>query len=669
MATNDPPVMPTPDDRVLQGRLSAVVIGSAAAGPLDVAWQPVWVVVSSGWVHLCVPPAEGCEFSSDAPVLAFASLEGRTVLRLGGGTSDRDEADWRTLLDSSAADRFPNAFGLFCQSRPKAPPLLLRAADPDEMQKWCAALVSACLPASGAAVDDGSKPAPVACLTSAAEASSSISSYDSVGSLQAAVEGSTASEEPSGGDAAVATPRVGVIASSPPPPPPSAPSPSAPASSRRSSVAAGAGLMRKLVSKKKLRFVRDGFDLDLSYITPQIIAMGIPSVGAEALYRNPATQVRALLEYYHKDRAKVYNLCAERDRQYEPSLLGLPASLLELHGCYDHNPCPLFMIAPFCASVQQWLEADPRNVAAIHCKAGKGRTGTMICAYLVWSGVNVDDALLDYGRKRTLNGKGVTIPSQRRYVLYTDALRSGGVAVREPPLFTVRSLMLHSPPLWATGKGVFLTIELVHVEDADARRWRTWKVYDHRKAPGGGGAPTVLVGEDPAGAASDASKRSTLSIRGSIRRGSMSLSLRGGGAQKGAQLVEVACPEKAQPVVAGDVKVTVQTPKGKLAQFWFHTAFVGETLHLDKEELDKACKDKKHKLLAADFAISLQMRRLPDEEAAEARRTLARDAEQGEVTYGDEVSAAHVQDDDDDDDDDDIEAEQSGRRLMSQTAT
>lgn len=34
-----------------------------------------------------------------------------------------------------------------------------------------------------------------------------------------------------------------------------------------------ANKIRTKVSKKKLRFVQDGFDLDLSYVTPQIIAM------------------------------------------------------------------------------------------------------------------------------------------------------------------------------------------------------------------------------------------------------------------------------------------------------------------------------------------------------------------------------------------------------------
>ena len=33
-----------------------------------------------------------------------------------------------------------------------------------------------------------------------------------------------------------------------------------------------------------------------------------------------------------------------------------------------------------------WMEADSENIIAIHCKGGKGRTGTMVATWLIESG-------------------------------------------------------------------------------------------------------------------------------------------------------------------------------------------------------------------------------------------------------------------------------------------
>ena len=51
--------------------------------------------------------------------------------------------------------------------------------------------------------------------------------------------------------------------------------------------------IKKIVSKKKRRFESEGFNLDLSYVTERVIAMGYPaSEHVEAIYRNSLEDVR-----------------------------------------------------------------------------------------------------------------------------------------------------------------------------------------------------------------------------------------------------------------------------------------------------------------------------------------------------------------------------------------
>eukprot|EP01050_Picozoa_sp_SAG11_P039167 SAG11_NODE_16346_length_550_cov_0.798226_2_plen_71_part_01 len=68
----------------------------------------------------------------------------------------------------------------------------------------------------------------------------------------------------------------------------------------------------------------------------------------------------------------------------------------------------------FCTVVTSFLARDPERVVAVHCKAGKGRTGTMIACLLLHMRdyATAEDAMQWFGYCRTSNGKGVTIPSQ-----------------------------------------------------------------------------------------------------------------------------------------------------------------------------------------------------------------------------------------------------------------
>lgn len=112
----------------------------------------------------------------------------------------------------------------------------------------------------------------------------------------------------------------------------------------------GLNIIRSLVSKKKYRYQENGFDLDLSYITPNIIAMGFPSEGLEAGYRNPIDEVVRFLDTMHPEMYKVYNLCSEKE--YSPSHFHHSVARFPFD---DHN-CPSFsMIIEFCDDALHYL--------------------------------------------------------------------------------------------------------------------------------------------------------------------------------------------------------------------------------------------------------------------------------------------------------------------------
>jgi len=213
------------------------------------------------------------------------------------------------------------------------------------------------------------------------------------------------------------------------------------------------------------------------------------------------------------------------------------------------------MIREFCSHVDTWLKADVKNVAAIHCKAGKGRTGTMICCYLLFCGAmkTASDVLEFYGVRRTHNGHGVTIPSQRRYVHYfAETVQPGWDSARERLLWSLRRIYISHLPTNESGEA--------HPE---------WK---------------PLVG---------------------VTRKDKTLLFVGQDDQSDPSVPTFHCEGL---VVQGDLKFELFNGKStkRILWFWLNTAFIPPghcSITLKKSEIDGICKDKDHKIVPADFHI------------------------------------------------------------------
>uniref|UniRef100_A0A803TCN1 Phosphatase tensin-type domain-containing protein n=1 Tax=Anolis carolinensis TaxID=28377 RepID=A0A803TCN1_ANOCA len=167
-------------------------------------------------------------------------------------------------------------------------------------------------------------------------------------------------------------------------------------------------------------YTKDGFDLDLTYVTARIIAISFPSSGQQAFYRNPIKAVAKFLDIKHEGYYKGYNLCSEQG--YDPKYFHYRVERMFID---DHNVSTLEDMLKFTSSVRKWMQQDENNVIV-----SLGRTGTMICIWLIDSNQfdSAKDSLNYFGERRTDTStsskfQGIETPSQSRYVGYYATLK------------------------------------------------------------------------------------------------------------------------------------------------------------------------------------------------------------------------------------------------------
>lgn len=236
-----------------------------------------------------------------------------------------------------------------------------------------------------------------------------------------------------------------------------------------------ASFLRQLIAGPRLRHAPA--DLDLCYVTPFLIATSGPSgTYPQRAYRNPLDQLVAFLDKEHGDDWAIWEFRAEGT--------GYPDS--EVRGKVnhwpwpDHHPPPFGLVPGIVGGMQKWLRREGEHVegeeervadaaaegdrgagkagrvVVVHCKAGKGRSGSMACSYLIAEcGWTAADALQQFTSRRMRPGfgAGVSIPSQLRWVGYVDRWTKGGKKYMEQQ---VEILEVH---VWGLRTGVKVAID------------------------------------------------------------------------------------------------------------------------------------------------------------------------------------------------------------------
>lgn len=274
-----------------------------------------------------------------------------------------------------------------------------------------------------------------------------------------------------------------------------------------------ASLLRQIVAGPRAKHAETG--LDLCYVTDNIIVTSGPSqTYPQRAYRNPLDRLVAFLDAKHPDNWAIWEFRAEGTGYPDEAVYGR----IRHYPWPDHHPPPFRMVPMIMASMRSWLheediqstdskhdtkgdkgkevgksEGKGKRVVVVHCKAGKGRSGSMTCSYLISEcGWKPEDALARFTERRMKPtfGAGVSIPSQLRWISYADRWTRGGKKYVDRE---VEILEIH---VWGLRHGVKVNVEGFADEGKKIKVLHTFKKEERYvvqgDAPGGGGVMDLL---------------------------------------------------------------------------------------------------------------------------------------------------------------------------------
>jgi protein-tyrosine phosphatase len=191
-----------------------------------------------------------------------------------------------------------------------------------------------------------------------------------------------------------------------------------------------------------------------------VSAMGVPAVGKEAAYRNPENDVAKFMKQYHEGHFLILNLSG-REYHYEK----FDNRVVDFHW-KDHYPPSLRLLFRICETIDTYLMADEQNVVAVHCLAGKGRTGVAVAAYLLFNKQceTAEEALEFFNSRRVSKGSGIKQPSHKRYVAYFEAALHNKIELGPP--MRLETVVMSSVPSFDTRTGGCCPVLEIYKDDA-----------------------------------------------------------------------------------------------------------------------------------------------------------------------------------------------------------